>query len=83
VYRNIDNTAEMADAWEDLRQLVAESALPTTMSCQLQSSRQAAAPPGVALIITSREMPRSGPLSARSGWHPSSCSATPSTAARH
>jgi acyl-CoA synthetase (NDP forming)/RimJ/RimL family protein N-acetyltransferase len=63
VHRNIDNAAEMADAWKDLRQLVAEIGLADdeTLSVAMPVV-QAMAPPGVALIITSREDAAFGPI---------------------
>jgi acyl-CoA synthetase (NDP forming) len=63
VHRNIDNAAEMAEAWKDLRQLVAEVGL--VDDDRLSVARpvvQAMAPPGVALIITSREDAAFGPI---------------------
>ncbi len=63
VHRNIDNAAEMADAWKDLRQLVAEIGLADddVLSAAIPVV-QAMAPPGVALIITSREDAAFGPI---------------------
>jgi acyl-CoA synthetase (NDP forming) len=63
VHRNIDNAIEMADAWKDLRQLVAEIGLADdeTLSVAMPVV-QAMAPPGVALIITSREDAAFGPI---------------------
>jgi acyl-CoA synthetase (NDP forming)/RimJ/RimL family protein N-acetyltransferase len=63
VYRNIDNAAEMADAWKDLRQLIAEIGLADddVLSAAVPVV-QAMAPPGVALIITSREDAAFGPI---------------------
>jgi acyl-CoA synthetase (NDP forming)/RimJ/RimL family protein N-acetyltransferase len=63
VHRHIDNAAEMADAWRDLRQLVAEIGLPDDESLSVAIPVvQAMAPPGVALIITSREDAAFGPI---------------------
>jgi acyl-CoA synthetase (NDP forming)/RimJ/RimL family protein N-acetyltransferase len=63
VHRNIDNTAEMADAWKDLRQLVAEIGLADDESLSVAMPVvQAMAPPGVALMITSREDAAFGPI---------------------
>ncbi len=63
VHRNIDNAAEMADAWKDLRQLVAEIGLDDDESLSVAMPIvQAMAPPGVALIITSREDAAFGPI---------------------
>jgi acyl-CoA synthetase (NDP forming) len=63
VHRNIDNAAEMADAWVDLRQLVAEIGLADDESLSVAMPVvQAMAPPGVALIITSREDAAFGPI---------------------
>jgi acyl-CoA synthetase (NDP forming)/RimJ/RimL family protein N-acetyltransferase len=63
VHRNIDNAAEMADAWKDLRQLVAEIGLADdeVLSAAIPVV-QTMAPPGVALIITSREDAAFGPI---------------------
>jgi acyl-CoA synthetase (NDP forming)/RimJ/RimL family protein N-acetyltransferase len=63
VHRNIDNAAEMADAWKDLRRLVTEIGLADdeTLSVAVPVV-QAMAPPGVALIITSREDAAFGPI---------------------
>jgi acyl-CoA synthetase (NDP forming)/RimJ/RimL family protein N-acetyltransferase len=63
VHRNIDNAAEMAEAWKDLRQLVAEIGLADddVLSAAIPVV-QAMAPPGVALIITSREDAAFGPI---------------------
>jgi acyl-CoA synthetase (NDP forming) len=63
VHRNIDNAAEMAEAWEDLRLLVAEIGLGDDGSLAVaRPVVQAMAPPGVALIITSREDAAFGPI---------------------
>ena len=63
VHRNIHNAAEMADAWKDLRQLVAEIGLADDESLSVAMPVvQAMAPPGVALIITSREDAAFGPI---------------------
>jgi acyl-CoA synthetase (NDP forming)/RimJ/RimL family protein N-acetyltransferase len=63
VHRTIDNTAEMADAWEDLRQLLAEIGLPGDEGLAVAKPVvQAMAPPGVALIITSHEDSAFGPI---------------------
>ena len=63
VHRNIDNPAGMADAWQDLRQLVAEIGLPDDEDLSVTKPVvQAMAPPGVALIITSREDAAFGPM---------------------
>ncbi len=63
VHRNIDNAAEMADAWKDLRKLVAEIGLADddVLSAAIPVV-QTMAPPGVALIITSREDAAFGPI---------------------
>jgi acyl-CoA synthetase (NDP forming)/RimJ/RimL family protein N-acetyltransferase len=63
VHRNIDNAAEMADAWKDLRRLVTEIGLADdeTLSVAVPVV-QAMAPAGVALIITSREDAAFGPI---------------------
>jgi acyl-CoA synthetase (NDP forming)/RimJ/RimL family protein N-acetyltransferase len=63
VHRNIDNAAEMADAWKDLQQLVAEIGLADHDGLSAAGPVvQAMAPPGVALIITSREDAAFGPI---------------------
>jgi acyl-CoA synthetase (NDP forming)/RimJ/RimL family protein N-acetyltransferase len=63
VHRNIDNAAEMAEAWKDLRLLVAEIGLGGDDSVSVaRPVVQAMAPPGVALIITSREDAAFGPI---------------------
>ena len=63
VHRNIDNTAEMTDAWKDLRQLVAEIGLADDEGLSVAMPVvQAMAPAGVALIITSREDAAFGPI---------------------
>jgi hypothetical protein len=63
VHRNINNAAEMAEAWNDLRQLVAEIGLADddVLSVAIPVV-QTMAPPGVALIITSREDAAFGPI---------------------
>ena len=63
VHRNIDSAAEMADAWKDLRQLVAGIGLAGDDSLSVAMPVvQAMAPPGVALVITSREDAAFGPI---------------------
>jgi acyl-CoA synthetase (NDP forming)/RimJ/RimL family protein N-acetyltransferase len=63
VHRNIDNAAEMADAWKDLRRLLAEFGLPDDDSLSIAIPVvQAMAAPGVALIITSHEDAAFGPI---------------------
>jgi len=63
VHRNIDNPAEMAEAWKDLRQWVAEIGLPDDEDLSpAKPVVQAMAPPGVALIIASREDAAFGPI---------------------
>jgi acyl-CoA synthetase (NDP forming)/RimJ/RimL family protein N-acetyltransferase len=63
VHRNIDTPEELADAWLDLRQLVAEIGLPDDEDLVVAKPVvQAMAPPGVALIITSREDAAFGPI---------------------
>ena len=63
VHRNIDSPAGMADAWQDLRQLVAEIGLADDEDLSVTKPVvQAMAPPGVALIITSREDAAFGPM---------------------
>jgi acyl-CoA synthetase (NDP forming)/RimJ/RimL family protein N-acetyltransferase len=63
VHRNIDSASEMADAWKDLRQLVAGIGLAGDDSLSnAMPVVQAMAPPGVALVITSREDAAFGPI---------------------
>ncbi len=63
VHRNIDSAAEMADAWKDLRQLVAAIGLGGDDGLSVAMPVvQAMAPPGVALVITSREDAAFGPI---------------------
>ncbi len=63
VHRTIDNPAEMADAWKDLRRLLAEIGLPDDDSLSIATPVvQAMAAPGVALIITSHEDAAFGPI---------------------
>jgi acyl-CoA synthetase (NDP forming) len=63
VHRNIDNPAEMADAWKDLRRLLAEIGLPDDDSLSIAVPVvQVMAAPGVALIITSHEDAAFGPI---------------------
>jgi hypothetical protein len=63
VHRNIDNVGEMAEAWKDLRKLVAEIGLADDDGLSVAKPVvQAMAPPGVALIITSREDAAFGPI---------------------
>jgi acyl-CoA synthetase (NDP forming)/RimJ/RimL family protein N-acetyltransferase len=63
VHRNIDNAAEMVEAWKDLRRLMAEIGLGNDEDLSVAMPVvQAMAPPGVALIITSREDAAFGPI---------------------
>ena len=63
VHRNIDNADEMAEAWKDLRQLVTEIGLPDDEDISAaQPVVQVMAPPGVPLIIASREDAAFGPI---------------------
>ena len=63
VHRNIDNTAELTEAWKDLRQLMAETGLPEDEDLSAAKPVvQAMAPPGVALVIASREDAAFGPI---------------------
>jgi acyl-CoA synthetase (NDP forming)/GNAT superfamily N-acetyltransferase len=63
VHRNIDNAAEMTEAWRDLGQLVDEIGLPDNDGLSVAKPVvQAMAPPGVALVITSREDAAFGPI---------------------
>jgi acyl-CoA synthetase (NDP forming)/GNAT superfamily N-acetyltransferase len=63
VFRNIDTASEMADAWRDLGQLVTDLGLPRDP--QLSAAGpvvQQMAPPGVSLVVTSREDAAFGPI---------------------
>jgi acyl-CoA synthetase (NDP forming) len=63
VHRNLDNAAEMTDAWNDLRRLVVEIGLADDEGLSVaRPVVQAMAPAGVALIITSREDAAFGPI---------------------
>ena len=63
VHRNIDNPAELTEAWKDLRQLMAETGLPDDEDLSAAKPVvQAMAPPGVALVIASREDAAFGPI---------------------
>jgi acyl-CoA synthetase (NDP forming)/RimJ/RimL family protein N-acetyltransferase len=63
VHRNIDSASEMADAWKDLRQLVAGIGLAGDDNLSIAMPVvQAMAPPGVALVITTREDAAFGPI---------------------
>ncbi len=63
VHRNIDNPAELTEAWKDLRQLMAETGLPEDEDLSAAKPVvQAMAPPGVALVIASREDAAFGPI---------------------
>jgi hypothetical protein len=63
VHRNIDDPAEMAEAWGDLSRLVSELGLPASSDLSVAVPVvQAMAPPGVALVITSREDAAFGPI---------------------
>jgi acyl-CoA synthetase (NDP forming)/RimJ/RimL family protein N-acetyltransferase len=63
VHRNIDTPAEMAEAWKDLRRLVVEIGLPDDEHLTVaRPVVQSMAPPGVALIIASREDAAFGPI---------------------
>jgi acyl-CoA synthetase (NDP forming)/RimJ/RimL family protein N-acetyltransferase len=63
VHRNIDSAADMAGAWQDLRQLVAGIGLTGDDNLSVAMPVvQAMAPPGVALVITSREDAAFGPI---------------------
>ncbi|MFL6045988.1 MAG: GNAT family N-acetyltransferase [Propionibacteriaceae bacterium] len=69
VHRNIDTSAEMTAAWQDLRRLVAEIGLAGDQDLAgdqglavAEPVVQAMAPPGVALIITGREDAAFGPI---------------------
>jgi acyl-CoA synthetase (NDP forming)/RimJ/RimL family protein N-acetyltransferase len=63
VYRNIDTAAEMADAWRDLGHLVTDLGLASdsglSAACPVV---QPMAPPGVSLVVTSREDAAFGPI---------------------
>lgn len=63
VRRDIDSAIEMAEAWEDLQNLVAD--LGMTADDQLSAAApvvQCMAPSGVALVLTSREDAAFGPI---------------------
>ena len=63
VHRSIDNAAELTEAWKDLRQLMAEIGLPDDEDLSAAKPVvQAMAPPGVALMIASREDAAFGPI---------------------
>jgi ATP-grasp domain len=63
VYRNIDTASEMTEAWRDLGHLVTDLGL--ISDSQLGAAEpvvQQMAPPGVSLVITSREDAAFGPI---------------------
>ena len=63
VYRNLTSPEEMAEAWRDLGQLVAELGLPVDPGLSVAVPVvQQMAPPGVALVVTSREDAAFGPI---------------------
>jgi hypothetical protein len=63
VHRNIDDAAEMAEAWRDLTVLVRELGLEVDDGLSVAVPVvQAMAPRGVALVITSREDAAFGPI---------------------
>jgi acyl-CoA synthetase (NDP forming)/RimJ/RimL family protein N-acetyltransferase len=63
VRRNIDDPAEMAEAWRELRQLVTGIGLPDDEDMSAAKPVvQTMAPPGVALRIASREDAAFGPI---------------------
>ena len=63
VHRNIDTAAEMAEAWRDLGQLVTDLGLSSDSRLSAAGPVvQAMAPPGVSLVITSREDAAFGPI---------------------
>jgi acyl-CoA synthetase (NDP forming) len=63
VHRNIDTTAEMADAWRDLQHLVADLGLASDDALTAAPPVvQAMAPADVALVITSQEDAAFGPI---------------------
>ena len=84
VHRNIDAPTEMAEAWNDLQHLVTDLGLPATTHLSAAAPVvQAMAPPGVALVITSREDAAFGPIiSLGLEASPVSCSGTRSTGCR-
>jgi acyl-CoA synthetase (NDP forming)/RimJ/RimL family protein N-acetyltransferase len=63
VHRNIDNPTELTEAWKDLRHLMAETGLPEDEDLSAAKPVvQPMAPPGVALVIASREDAAFGPI---------------------
>jgi acyl-CoA synthetase (NDP forming)/GNAT superfamily N-acetyltransferase len=63
VYRNIDDAEEMADAWSDLGRLVQQIGLGQADDVAVaEPAVQTMAPPGVALVIGSREDAAFGPI---------------------
>jgi acyl-CoA synthetase (NDP forming)/GNAT superfamily N-acetyltransferase len=63
VYRNIDDAEEMAAAWSDLGQLVAQLGLSFDDDAAVAAPVvQAMAPPGVALVVGTREDAAFGPI---------------------
>jgi acyl-CoA synthetase (NDP forming) len=63
VYRNIDTAAEMAEAWRDLAHLVTDLGLSgDSRLSPAEPVVQPMAPPGVSLVITSREDAAFGPI---------------------
>ncbi|HEV2927165.1 MAG TPA: acetate--CoA ligase family protein, partial [Propionibacteriaceae bacterium] len=63
VYRNIDDASEMADAWRDLGRLVTDLGLAADPALTAAGPVvQQMAPPGVSLVITSREYAAFGPI---------------------
>ncbi len=63
VHRNLNSPEEMSEAWKDLTQLVTDIGLVADDALSVAGPVvQAMAPPGVALIITSREDAAFGPI---------------------
>ncbi len=62
VYRNIDDAAEMTEAWKDLGGLVTDLGLQADVASAAAPVVQAMAPAGVSLVVASHEDPAFGPV---------------------